>query len=78
MNPKRKGTREAIRIKQRLARTLLGKARRWEDPGFMSFVSDDRRRANIFTLRVKARQLERDVAELERYSRHGAPGGREL
>jgi hypothetical protein len=69
---------ELIVIKRRLARSFSAKARQWRNREYLPFVDEDRRHSRILALSLRAKQLKREIAELERYSRHGAPGGREL
>lgn len=58
---------QIIATKCKLAKSLLAKAAEWRNPEYLAFVDEDRRRARILSLTLRARELKREVRQLARY-----------
>jgi len=65
-------TAQLLTIKRRLVRSFSAKARQWQDPTYLPFVSSARRRANVFSLNMRVKQLKSEIAQLDRYNRRGS------
>lgn len=59
------------REKNRLARLLEGEARQWSNLKYCPFISADRRRVKVLSLRARARTLKRSAQSLTQSGAHG-------